>query len=263
MCTRRGCRAAETSVRAGGGGGWIRTNVAITAADLQSAPFSHSGTPPMSGRVIPDWGRLVNAARPLRARPPHGTVGRALLGGGGQRLARLRAVQQAGELGALQPHRRGHVRRSRRSRARVVRSASGGLAASARARAGASASASAGVGRTAFTRPAACAAAASNGSPSSSSSDARSSPARAGSSRLEAASGQRPRFTNGSWNRAAAEQYTRSQCSSIVVPTPTAAPLTEATIGESHAISASRNVPGGGPLAGHGAGESRPGRCRR
>ena len=29
-----------------GGGGWIRTNVAITAADLQSAPFSHSGTPP-------------------------------------------------------------------------------------------------------------------------------------------------------------------------------------------------------------------------
>lgn len=29
-----------------GGGGWIRTNVAY-ATDLQSAPFNHSGTPPL------------------------------------------------------------------------------------------------------------------------------------------------------------------------------------------------------------------------
>lgn len=31
---------------ANGGGGWIRTNVAY-ATDLQSAPFNHSGTPPL------------------------------------------------------------------------------------------------------------------------------------------------------------------------------------------------------------------------
>ncbi len=39
--------------KVGGGGGWIRTNVAVTAADLQSAPFSHSGTPP------PGWQRAA------------------------------------------------------------------------------------------------------------------------------------------------------------------------------------------------------------
>ena len=36
---RRGALAA-------GGGGWIRTNVGARPTDLQSAPFSRSGTPP-------------------------------------------------------------------------------------------------------------------------------------------------------------------------------------------------------------------------
>ena len=29
-----------------GGGGWIRTTEGVEPADLQSAPFGHSGTPP-------------------------------------------------------------------------------------------------------------------------------------------------------------------------------------------------------------------------
>ncbi len=36
----------NNSLLTNGGGGWIRTNVAY-ATDLQSAPFNHSGTPPL------------------------------------------------------------------------------------------------------------------------------------------------------------------------------------------------------------------------
>ncbi len=36
-----------------GGGGWIRTNVAY-ATDLQSAPFNHSGTPPITSAKLRD-----------------------------------------------------------------------------------------------------------------------------------------------------------------------------------------------------------------
>src|SRR5215213_6699681 len=39
-------------VRRLGGGGWIRTNVGARPTDLQSAPFSRSGTPPAEPAII-------------------------------------------------------------------------------------------------------------------------------------------------------------------------------------------------------------------
>ncbi len=135
-----------------GGGGWIRTNVAITAADLQSAPFSHSGTPPRDRTY--SVCRLLSTLRRRRAARP-AEIGRAPLRRGRKRLARLRAVQQPGELGAFGPHHRRHLRPVRRSRARVVRSASGGLAASAAGLAQPVRLCR--VGSTAFTMPASCA----------------------------------------------------------------------------------------------------------
>src|SRR6266849_1449215 len=41
---RRGART--------GGGGWIRTNVGARPTDLQSAPFSRSGTPPAEPEIM-------------------------------------------------------------------------------------------------------------------------------------------------------------------------------------------------------------------
>src|SRR5258706_4475601 len=35
-----------------GGGGWIRTNVGARPTDLQSAPFSRSGTPPAEPAIL-------------------------------------------------------------------------------------------------------------------------------------------------------------------------------------------------------------------
>src|SRR6266436_4480859 len=35
-----------------GGGGWIRTNVGARPTDLQSAPFSRSGTPPAEPEIM-------------------------------------------------------------------------------------------------------------------------------------------------------------------------------------------------------------------
>src|SRR5438270_13384432 len=35
-----------------GGGGWIRTNVGARPTDLQSAPFSRSGTPPAEPKIL-------------------------------------------------------------------------------------------------------------------------------------------------------------------------------------------------------------------
>src|SRR5437899_2824622 len=35
-----------------GGGGWIRTIEGVEPADLQSAPFGHSGTPPLIDPVL-------------------------------------------------------------------------------------------------------------------------------------------------------------------------------------------------------------------
>src|SRR6266446_3788857 len=47
--------------RVPGGGGWIRTNVGARPTDLQSAPFSRSGTPPAEPEIIlsfPTLGQL-------------------------------------------------------------------------------------------------------------------------------------------------------------------------------------------------------------
>src|SRR5688572_18279052 len=38
--------------RLAGGGGWIRTNVGARPTDLQSAPFSRSGTPPAEPEIM-------------------------------------------------------------------------------------------------------------------------------------------------------------------------------------------------------------------
>src|SRR5882672_4478568 len=38
--------------RVSGGGGWIRTNVGARPTDLQSAPFSRSGTPPAEPAIL-------------------------------------------------------------------------------------------------------------------------------------------------------------------------------------------------------------------
>src|SRR3970282_2263585 len=42
-----------------GGGGWIRTNVGARPTDLQSAPFSRSGTPPAEPEIMRVIRRLV------------------------------------------------------------------------------------------------------------------------------------------------------------------------------------------------------------
>src|SRR5580765_6969551 len=41
-----------------GGGGWIRTNVGARPTDLQSAPFSRSGTPPAEPAIILNFPQL-------------------------------------------------------------------------------------------------------------------------------------------------------------------------------------------------------------
>src|SRR5574339_206986 len=52
-----------------------------------------------------------------------------------------------------------------------------------------------------------------------------------GSRKVEPNSGTMPSGTNGSWKRAFGAAYTRSQCSSMVLPMPTAGPPTAATTG--------------------------------
>src|SRR3954469_20899290 len=54
--SRRPAKAPET-----GGGGWIRTNVGARPTDLQSAPFSRSGTPPAEPAIILGFPRLGQA----------------------------------------------------------------------------------------------------------------------------------------------------------------------------------------------------------
>src|SRR5689334_19586801 len=44
--------------RIAGGGGWIRTNVGARPTDLQSAPFSRSGTPPAEPAIIVNFPQL-------------------------------------------------------------------------------------------------------------------------------------------------------------------------------------------------------------
>jgi hypothetical protein len=52
--------ARRQFARIAGGGGWIRTNVGARPTDLQSAPFSRSGTPPAEPEILRLIRRLVN-----------------------------------------------------------------------------------------------------------------------------------------------------------------------------------------------------------
>src|SRR5215813_2718064 len=79
-----------------------------------------------------------------------------------------------------------------------------------------------------------------SGCPITRNSNARRWPIRRGASRLEAASGIRPRLTNGVEKNASEPATTKSQWNSMVVPTPTATPLTAATIGLLQRTSAGR-----------------------
>src|ERR1043165_9719818 len=61
------CRLACFEPEVAGGGGWIRTNVGARPTDLQSAPFSRSGTPPGGPRNNHPFHRLGhrNSGTPL------------------------------------------------------------------------------------------------------------------------------------------------------------------------------------------------------
>src|SRR5262249_19698280 len=95
--------------------------------------------------------------------------------------------------------------------------------------------------------PASLASAAFIGRPITSSEKARAWPMRRGASRLAAASGTRPRLTNGVEKRASELATTWSQCRSMVVPTPTALPATAATSGLLQRASTCRNRTIGSP----------------
>src|SRR5262245_11655042 len=69
---------------------------------------------------------------------------------------------------------------------------------------------------------------------------------------VEPNSGTMPSGTNGSWKRALLAANTRSQCSSMVVPMPTAGPPTAATSGLSSASMASKKRVLGEPLTSGG-----------
>ncbi len=117
------------------------------------------------------------------------------------------------------------------------RAATASAAARARARSSAR-------GHTSLAMPHSTAFLASTASPSTNIEKARAWPIRAGSVRLEAASGISARFTNGVVSTASSDTNTRSQCSSIVVPTPTARPFTAATSGVvARASAASSGLP--------------------
>ena len=59
-------RGSEPMLQAGlGGGGWIRTNVGARPTDLQSAPFSRSGTPPAGNRKLSLGNRGLSNRRRL------------------------------------------------------------------------------------------------------------------------------------------------------------------------------------------------------
>src|SRR4249920_33512 len=53
-----------------GGGGWIRTNVGARPTDLQSAPFSRSGTPPAEPEIMSRFRQLGKIQSTSRAWGP-------------------------------------------------------------------------------------------------------------------------------------------------------------------------------------------------
>ena len=157
-------------------------------------------------------------------------VGRALLGEGREGLLGLRRLQLRGEVLALL----GHLGRDRRPASRISalvwrhrgRRACGTASAAARARARSSAAGHRGVGD-----------APGRGGPAVdrlAQHEHREGPRVADPGRQqqrEAASGTSARLTNGVVSCASSATNTRSQCSSMVTPTPTAWPCTAATSG--------------------------------
>ena len=73
------CLPCATAIAAeiAGGGGWIRTNVGARPTDLQSAPFSRSGTPPRNSRLSTKSGGSGKQNRGFWAVPgrPRGAPG--------------------------------------------------------------------------------------------------------------------------------------------------------------------------------------------
>ena len=65
-----------------GGGGWIRTNVGARPTDLQSAPFSRSGTPPAEPEIMWFFRWLVKNFR------SHISLGTRLISGPPERCNR-------------------------------------------------------------------------------------------------------------------------------------------------------------------------------
>ena len=57
--------APPFSLRFTGGGGWIRTNVGARPTDLQSAPFSRSGTPPAEPEIMSYFRQLGKTKAPV------------------------------------------------------------------------------------------------------------------------------------------------------------------------------------------------------
>src|SRR6266436_81355 len=147
-----------------------------------------------------------------------------------------------------------------RIRPRESATAPGGSAAISRAAFRASASTSCGA-TTMLAMPRSFACGASSGWPMTRNSNARRWPISSGASRLEAASGTSPRLTNGVEKRASVPATTKSQWNNMVVPTPTATPLTAATSGllqrtsaaarALHRIEKIRQVVAGGERPGH------------
>src|ERR1700730_18443499 len=93
-------------------------------------------------------------------------------------------------------------------------------------------------GTTRVTNPSSAARLASKGWPSRINSAARRYPMRAGIEQDDPNSGTRPRLIKGNWNFVLSPAKTKSQCVSIVVPPPIAAPCTATTRGLSKFVSA-------------------------
>jgi hypothetical protein len=83
--------AFQPTPRGPGGGGWIRTNVGARPTDLQSAPFSRSGTPPVRGTANYLW-----RTEGCQTKPGFLTGGRGLFANGPRaRGGRIPARAQA------------------------------------------------------------------------------------------------------------------------------------------------------------------------
>src|SRR5439155_639631 len=104
-----------------GGGGWIRTNVGARPTDLQSAPFSRSGTPPAEPEIIlsfPMLGQENSTVANMRCEGAHGLQSAAASEPGSLRIVGGRQVFQQHAETACTP---GDVNRMRIKGKRRVR----------------------------------------------------------------------------------------------------------------------------------------------